>query len=259
MYLQITLAIGIFILAGITAHIFYRKFYKEQVDTWESYQTKISDWEKRGYDVSNLKKLFYKTPKPIDWEKVIWIFIKYWSCRLWRFIKYRVIKRLVYFIYHKVIKKSGRILILVTVLSNLAITLSAVGLLVTEEVSFTIGICIAVVGFGFIIWSITRLSKRRKPALIDVVAILVISVIFIMVSSYYLDIHSFSDVKNAITGPFTAEDNGNTNGNTNGTTNTTPTSSPQYCSGAFAICWDGTCEYTADACDGHGGVQTWLK
>ena len=39
----------------------------------------------------------------------------------------------------------------------------------------------------------------------------------------------------------------------------THTPAPQDCSGADAICNDGTCAYTSSACAGHGGVRTWLK
>jgi len=201
MYLQIILVIGIWILAGVTLHIWYRRFYKRQVDERKFYRDQISRWEKEGYNVYALKKRLEEIPAPIDWEKVLFKRLR----RIYIFIKYRILKRLLWWLYNKVIKRSGRILILITVLLNLAITLSAVGLLITKDVSFTTGISIAVVGFGFIIWSLTRLSKRHKPLLTDMVIILVISVIFVMVSSSYLHVKSFNDVKNSIIGPFTTE------------------------------------------------------
>ena len=204
MYLAIILLIGIWILAGTTLHIWYRRFYTQQGEKLFLYKAQIVRWEKEGYDVSvqrNKVEWLIKIWEGSNVERKLLKFLR----KYYKLIKYRVLKRLLYLIYYRVIKKSGRILILVTVLLNLAITLSAVGLLITKDVSFTTGISIAVVGFGFIIWSLTRLSKRHKPLLTDMVIILVISVIFVMVSSSYLHVKSFNDVKDSIIGPFTTE------------------------------------------------------
>lgn len=98
----------------------------------------------------------------------------------------------------------GRILILLAVLATIAMILSAVGLSISGDVSLTAGIVICVVGLVILLWSLRTLSKRR-PRLPSLVMVLLISLIFVMFSSAYLDVRSFADIKNSITGAFTTE------------------------------------------------------
>ncbi len=209
MYIAVIVILGIWILAGTFLHILYRRFYNQQGEKLFYYRAQIDNWEKAGYkgqDLTVLRKRIEKIIKgQVDYEDVLKKALQRFYKRVLKRIYYKFVKRLAYWIYYRVIKKSGKIVIFATVLLNLAITLSAVGLLITKDVSLTVGISVAVVGFGFIIWSLTRLSRRHKPFLTDLVIVLVITVIFIMVSSYYLDVKSFSDVRNGITGPFITE------------------------------------------------------
>jgi len=102
-------------------------------------------------------------------------------------------------------RKFWRIFILLAVLATIAIVLSAVGLSISGDVSLAAGVVISVVGLGILYWSLSTLSKHR-PKLPSLVMVLLISVIFIMFSSAYMDIRSLTDIKNAIVGGFTTEE-----------------------------------------------------
>ena len=66
MYFKIVLLIGIWILAGITVHIWYRRVYTQQGEKLFFYRAQLSRWEKEGYDVS------------IQRNKIEWL-IKEWE------------------------------------------------------------------------------------------------------------------------------------------------------------------------------------
>lgn len=102
-------------------------------------------------------------------------------------------------------RNPGRILILLAVLATIAVILSAVGLSISGDVSLPAGIVISLVGLVILLWSLRTLSKRR-PRLPTLVMVLLISLIFFMFSSAYLDIRSFTDLKNSIAGGFTTEE-----------------------------------------------------
>jgi len=98
----------------------------------------------------------------------------------------------------------GKFFILVVVLATIAIILSAVGLSISGTVSLAAGIVICLVGLGILLWSLTTLSKRRSR-LARVIMVLVISLIFIMFSSAYLDLRSPQDVRDSIFSAFSTQ------------------------------------------------------
>jgi len=98
----------------------------------------------------------------------------------------------------------GKIFILVVVLATIAIILSAVGLSISGTVSLAAGIVICLVGLGILLWSVSTLSKH-KPRLARIIMVLVISLIFVMFSSAYLDLRSLQDVRNSILSAFSTQ------------------------------------------------------
>lgn len=98
----------------------------------------------------------------------------------------------------------GKIFILVVVLATIAIILSAVGLSISGTISLAAGIVICLVGLGILLWAVRTISKH-KPRLAGIIMVLVISLIFIMFSSAYLDLRSLQDVRNSIFSAFSTQ------------------------------------------------------
>jgi hypothetical protein len=98
----------------------------------------------------------------------------------------------------------GKIFILAVVLAIITIVLSAVGLSISGTVSLVAGIVICLVGLGILLWSLRTLSQRR-PRLANMIMVLLISLMFVMFSSAYLDVRSLQDVRNSIFSAFSTE------------------------------------------------------
>jgi len=92
----------------------------------------------------------------------------------------------------------------VAVLATIAIILSAVSLSISGAVTLAAGIIICLVGLGMLLWSVRTLSRRR-PRLARIVMVLVISLIFVMFSSAYLDLRSLQAVRDSITSAFSTQ------------------------------------------------------
>ncbi len=98
----------------------------------------------------------------------------------------------------------GKILISLTVIATIVVTLSTVCLFISGTIPLLVSIIISFLGLGILVWSLGTLSKRR-PGLVRVVMVLLMSIIFLVFSLAYLDIRSFTDVKNSIGSAFTLE------------------------------------------------------
>lgn len=98
----------------------------------------------------------------------------------------------------------GKILIGLTVIAMIVVTLSTVCLFISGTILLLATIIICFFGLGILVWSLNTLSKRR-PGFVRVIMVLLISVIFLVFSSAYLDIRSLTDVKNSVTDAFTLE------------------------------------------------------
>jgi hypothetical protein len=208
MYIVITLFIILVILVCIFAYI--RISWGKRRSELFSYGIKIDTWLREGYDVSVLKKLHDKLLRDIEkddpLDKVRYVFSK-WARKLrWYLnrITRPISRRIQRFIGRKPSIIITKALLLLAVISEIALTLSAIGLLITKDVSTTVGASIAASGLILLIFSI-RCLARHKPRIEETVIILVISFIFVMFSSSYLHVNSFNDIKNGITGPFNTQ------------------------------------------------------
>lgn len=99
----------------------------------------------------------------------------------------------------------GKFFILLTIFATITVLLSGVGLSISGTISLTAGIVISLVSLGIVLWSLRTLS-RRKPRVARIVMVLLVSLIFVMFSSAYLDIRSLRDVKESIMGAFSTEE-----------------------------------------------------
>lgn len=89
--------------------------------------------------------------------------------------------------------------ILASLLVVTTIIFAAVSLVMTEAISITSGVIIGSLGLALGLWCSNSLSLH-KVGFARFFMIVVISVIFIMVSTAYLDIRSFTDVRDSIVG-----------------------------------------------------------
>jgi len=103
--------------------------------------------------------------------------------------------------FWRILKK---IVILILVLVTTAIVVSAVCLFIRGEIKLSSTIIIAVVGLVILVWGLSSLSKYR-PGFTRTFMFLLISALFIIASSVYLDVKSPADVKNSIIGALSTE------------------------------------------------------
>ena len=101
-------------------------------------------------------------------------------------------------------RNTGKVFILLTALATIGIILSAVGLSIGGVISLPAAIVISLIGLGILLWSLRTLSKHRLT-LARIVMVLLISLVFIMFSSAYLDIRSPQDVRDSILSAFSTE------------------------------------------------------
>ena len=207
MYIVLTLFIILVILVCIFAYI--RIAWGKRRNELFSYGTKIDTWLGEGYDVSVLKKLHDKLLRDIEKDdplnKVHHVFSKWGRKLRWYLnrITRPISRRIQRFIGRKPSIIITKALLFLAVISEIALTLSAIGLLITKDVSTTVGASIAASGLILLIFSIRCLARHRRIE--ETVIILVISFIFVMFSSSYLHVNSFNDIKNGITGPFNTQ------------------------------------------------------
>jgi ribosomal protein L37AE/L43A len=102
-------------------------------------------------------------------------------------------------------RKLTKLIIFFAVLANITALFCAVGLTISGDVSLTAGIIISVIGLVVLLLSLKAVSKYQ-PRITGTVMILVISAIYIVFSFAYLDIRSFTDIKESIMGAFNTEE-----------------------------------------------------
>lgn len=110
----------------------------------------------------------------------------------WRF-SFRAAKRTL-IAFWKYIKK---VLILLTVIATAAIIVSAVCLFISGEIKLSIAIFISIIGLIILGWGLNSLSKYRL-SFARTFMILLISGLFIVASSVYLNVKSPADVKESV-------------------------------------------------------------
>lgn len=102
-------------------------------------------------------------------------------------------------------RKLIKLILFLAVFANMAAIFCSVGLTISGGVSLTAGIIISVIGLVVLLLSLKAVSKYQ-PRITGTVMILVISAIYIIFSFAYLDIRSFTDIKDSIMSAFTSEE-----------------------------------------------------
>jgi ribosomal protein L37AE/L43A len=97
-----------------------------------------------------------------------------------------------------------KVLISILVLATTAIVVSAVCLFISGEIKLSSTIIIVIVGLIILAWGLRSLSKYR-PSVARTFIFLLVSVLFIITTSVYLDVKSPADVKDSIIGAFSTE------------------------------------------------------
>ena len=209
MYVVVVLLLFLLMIA-IGVVVFLRYSWGKRRRELFLYGKEINRWGQEGYDVVNLRKLFDKLRKDLedsDPMKKIRDILSDWGRKGHRFFV-KALRKVTRWLQRIIGRKPSLIitkaLVIVTILADIVLTLSAIGLLITKDVSMTVGIAIAVAGFILLVFSI-RYVSRYKLKLGEAVIILVVSIVFVMFASSYLNINSFSDIKSSITGPFNTE------------------------------------------------------